>query len=86
VKLEGKLFRANLMIDMTTVEKPDIQDQFVRQLEQCLVELCRNMDAPIPLWLEKNTHEFARFHQTIFFSEQFTERINFDRMQIRWLK
>jgi hypothetical protein len=36
--------------------------------------------------MEKNTHEFARFHQTIFFAEQFTEPIKFERFQIRWLE
>jgi hypothetical protein len=40
---------------------------------------------PTPIWLEKNTREFARFHQTIFFEGQFTDRVPFDRLQIRWL-
>ncbi len=85
MKLEGKLFKANLMINTATVEKPDTQAPFVKQLESCLIDICRMLDSPIPLWLDKNTREFARFHQTLFFTEQFTEPVPFDRMQIRWL-
>jgi hypothetical protein len=86
MKLEGTVFRANLTIADTIVEQPDQPDAFVKQLEKCLIRLCRELEIPIPLWLEKNTREFARFHQTIFFEEQFTEKVNFNRFQIRLLK
>lgn len=85
MKLEGKLFKANLVVAIATVEKDKSDLSFVKQLEACLIDLCRQLDAPIPLWLDKNTKEFARFHQTLFFTEQFTESVLFDRMQIRWL-
>lgn len=85
MKLEGKVFRANLVLQESTYEQADTGGKFVPQLERCLVELCHQLEVPIPLWLEKNTHEFARFHQTIFFAEQFTEKIRFDRFQIRWI-
>jgi hypothetical protein len=81
--LEGRLFTANLLIREMTVEQPESQEKWVRQLENCLVELCRRLEVPLPLWLKKNTHEFARFHQTLFFADQFVEPIHFDRMQIR---
>ena len=82
MKLEGRIFRANLLLREATVEKADTDGKFVPQLEKCLIELCHELNVPIPLWLEKNTFEFARFHQTLFFAEQFTEKINFDRFQI----
>jgi hypothetical protein len=85
MKLEGRLFIANLLIKVETIEQQDSQERWVRQLENCLVELCRRLEVPLPLWLEKNTHEFARFHQTLFFGDQFIETIRFDRMQIRLL-
>jgi len=86
MRLEGKVFRANLRIADTIVEIPDQSDSFVKQLEKCLILLCRELEVPIPLWMEKNTHEFAAFHQTMFFEEQFTEKVNFNRFQIRLLK
>ena len=85
MKLEGRVFRANLLLSNITVEQPDTGEKFVPQLERCLIELCHSMDIPIPLWMKKNTHEFACFHQTVFFAEQFTETIRFDRFQINWL-
>ncbi len=86
MKLEGTVFRANLTIADTIVEQTDLPGSFVKQLEKCLIKLCRELEIPIPLWLEKNTREFAKFHQTIFFEEQFTEHVNFNRFQIRLLK
>lgn len=85
MKLEGRVFTANLLLREATVEQPTIEGKFVPQLEQCLIELCHRLDVPIPLWLEKNTREFARFHQTMFSAEQFIEPIRFDRFQINWV-
>jgi hypothetical protein len=85
MKLEGRLFTANLLTREVTIERPATAEPWVKQLEKVLIDVCHNLEAPIPLWLQKNTHEFASFHQTIFFAEQFTENVRFDRMQIRWL-
>ena len=86
MKLEGRIFRANLTVRELTVIQPETGDRFVRQLEKSLIELCHGLEIPIPLWLGKNTHEFARFHQTLFFADQFGETVTFDRFQIRWLE
>jgi len=59
--------------------------RFSVELEHALVLLCRELDIPVPMWMAKNTHEFAAFHQTIFFSEQYTEKVRFDRFQIKLL-
>jgi hypothetical protein len=85
MKLEGQLFAANLLLKELTIERHDDKDKWVKQLENCLIDLCHGLDVPIPLWLEKNSREFARYHQTLFFAEQFGEKIRFDRMQIRWI-
>ncbi len=85
MRLEGRLFRQNLMIREATVDQKETGPLFVNNLEQALISLCKMIDSPLPIWLEKNTHEFARFHQTIFFDGQFTEKTDFDRFQIRLL-
>ena len=48
--------------------------------------LCEEMDIPLPMWLSKNTHEFAAFRQTIFFAEQYNQKVSFDRFQMRLLE
>ena len=85
MKLEGKLFRANIVIRFFVVDYEKNELTFVKELENALILLCRELDCPIPLWLSKNTHEFAAFRQTVFFSDQFTEKVQFDRFQIHLL-
>jgi len=83
MRLEGKLFKGNLMIREAVATRDDPELSFVKELETALVDLCHILDIPIPLWLSKNTHEFAAFRQTMFFSDQYTEKVHFDRFQIR---
>ena len=83
--LEGRLFVANRLTEIKEVEYTNDDLTFSMQLENALVLLCKELDIPIPLWLKKNTHEFAAFHQTLFFSDQFNEKVKFDRFQIKWV-
>lgn len=85
MKLEGKLFKGNLMIAqaVSTIQAPEMS--FVKELETNLIDLCRQLEIPIPLWLSKNTHEFAAFRQTMFFADQYTEPVRFDRFQIKMM-
>lgn len=85
MRLEGRVFRQNRMIREAVVEQTETDQLFVQNLEMALISLCRQIESPIPIWLEKNTHEFAAFRQTMFFEGQFTERIDFDRFQIKLL-
>ena len=83
LKLEGRLFVANRMTEIREVTTEDTDPSYSKRLEKALVELCRQMDIPVPMWMKKNTKEFAAFGQTIFFREQYTEQVRFDRFQIR---
>lgn len=84
MKLEGRLFVANRMTEIKEIETADLEGEaFSQSLGRALVELCRQMDIPVPMWMKKNTHEFAAFRQTIFFSEQYTQKVRFDRFQIK---
>ena len=83
MKLEGRLFVANRMTEIKEVTTEDTDASYSKRLEKALIELCRQMDIPVPMWMKKNTHEFAAFRQTIFFKEQYTEKVRFDRFQIK---
>ncbi|MDO5738079.1 MAG: hypothetical protein Q4P65_02360 [Eubacteriales bacterium] len=83
--LEGKLLRAEKILALASVElKP--AGSFVQELETALRELCLKLDVPLPLWLDKNSKEFAKFRTTFFFPGQFTEEIPFERFQIQLLE
>ena len=84
--LEGRLFVANRMTEIKEVTTEDTDSSYSKRLEKALVELCRQMDIPVPMWMKKNTHEFAAFHQTIFFDEQYPEKVKFDSFQIKMIR
>jgi hypothetical protein len=83
MRLEGRLFVGSRLTEIKEVVTEDTDGPFSKQLEKALVLLCKEMDIPVPIWMKKNTKEFAAFHQTIFFSEQYPEKVRFDRFQIR---
>lgn len=86
MRLEGRIYRQNRALREAIVDLPDPGGlHYVELLDRTLIELCHQLDVPLPIWLQKNTTEFARFRQTIFFSGQFTEPVKFDRFQIRLL-
>lgn len=86
MRLEGKIFKANRLLRDATIDINDPEHRFSVQLEHGLIRLCHQLEIPLPLWMKKNTREFARFHQTVFFSEQFMETVLFERFQIRWIE
>jgi hypothetical protein len=83
LKLIGKLIKGTKIIKETVVEKEDENKSFRDTLEECFLEICRNLDIPVPLWLKKNTTEFGAYRRTFFNSEHFLEKIYFDRFEIR---
>lgn len=83
MKLEGTLYWENRPVARQTREIPDEGKSFVFHLDRCLLALCKDLEIPLPVWMGKNTREFAAYHQTVFFKEQFSETVLFDRLQIR---
>lgn len=83
LKLEGKLIKGTKITRRELFEKEDDSMPFREMLEECLISLCRELDIPVPIWMKKNTHEFATFHRTFFTADQFPEKVNFDRLEIK---
>lgn len=83
MKVEGRLFRESVLLAVESVTYTNEEVRFSKELENSLILLCRKMDIPVPLWLDKNTKEFAAFRQTIFFSEQFSQEVEFERFQFK---
>lgn len=86
MRLEGRTFKGNTILNVCVVDHTNEDVRFSKELEEALILLCAEMDIPIPMWLSKNTHEFAVFRQTIFFSEQYNQKVGFDRFQMRLLE
>jgi hypothetical protein len=83
LKLYGKLIKQTKIIKETFAEQNDDSISFRDQLELCLIQVCKDLDIQVPLWLKKNTKEFVNHHRTFFTSEHFVENINFDKFEIK---
>lgn len=83
MKLYGRLSKGTKIIKQAYVEKDDSEGTFHDRLEESLIEVCRKLDIPVPMWLKKNTTEFAMYRKTFFERDQFIESINFDRFEIK---
>lgn len=51
-------------------------------LQDALLELCRRMDVPRPLWLNKHEKEYNAFGRTAFSQDHFIESIPFTKLEI----
>ncbi len=80
--LNGKLLVEGRIVREGTSQDNDGEHSFRDKLENCLVELCSALEIPVPLWLKKNTKELAVFRKTFFSSEQFIEKVWFDKFEI----
>ncbi len=84
--VELTLYKANTVAGQASSPLEETGPGFSERLGQALISLCRELNVPLPLWLNKNTKEFAHFHQTLFFPEQFDEVVMFDRMRLKILE
>lgn len=81
--LTGKIFIKNrLAREAETADNEEGHD-FRDKLEKCLIDLCAALEIPVPLWLKKNTKELAIFRRTFFTSEQFIDKVWFDKLEIK---
>lgn len=85
MRVEGRAYKDNYLIHVLLSERDEPGLRFVKQLENCLIDICHQLYISPPLWMEKNTHEFAAWHQTVFHADQFMEEVPFARLQIKWL-
>lgn len=83
MKVEGRTFIGNNIINVKIVEHENPDVRFAKELEESLILVCRELNMPCPMWLSKNTHEFAAFRQTMFYAEQFNQEVSFDRFQFK---
>lgn len=85
MRLQGKLIKGTILVRDIVVEREDGSTPFHDLLEGCLIDLCRELDIQVPIWLKKNTKEFAAHRTAYFGPDQFIEKVKFDRFEIRVL-
>lgn len=78
----GKLTKKNMILTEEKAEYTDSDMTFQQKLTNCLIDICKKMDIQVPIWMNKNTKELAKFNKTFFTDEQFMEKVYFDRFEI----
>ena len=53
--------------------------------EAAIAEICRRLDLPKPLWMDKNRREWQDFGQTRFLPDAFFEHVQFERLEIEFM-
>jgi hypothetical protein len=82
LKLYGRLIKQGKLLKETGAVPKNDDGDFRDQLEECLIAVCKELDIEVPIWLKKNTTEFALYRKTSFNSDHFGEAIKFDRFEI----
>lgn len=83
MRLYGRPIYDNYALTEVMVSNTDESLSFHQQLEKCLLAVCRELDISVPIWLDKNTTEFACFRRTFFMKDQFIDNIKFDKLEIQ---
>ncbi|MEN6313398.1 MAG: hypothetical protein ABFD25_04015 [Clostridiaceae bacterium] len=81
--LTGKIFVETKLVREAETADNDEGHNFRDKLEKCLIDLCAKLEIPVPLWLKKNTRELGILKKTFFTSEQFIDKVWFDRFEIK---
>ncbi len=87
MRLEGRIYAGKDVLSLS-VETVELQEglPLTTCLDRALVKICHNLQLPSLNWLSKNTREFSRYRQTIFFPEQFNEPVNFSQFEIKLIE
>ncbi|TYQ14971.1 UNVERIFIED_CONTAM: hypothetical protein Cloal_1370 [Acetivibrio alkalicellulosi] len=81
--LTGKLYKGTSLIKELKINNDNSDKPFRDVLEDSLIGLCRQLDIPVPIWLDKNTSELARHRKTVFLRDQFVEKVEYDKFEIK---
>ena len=82
MKFFGRVMKERFVMVETMTEDFETGKPLVDRLENCLRKICKEFDLSVPIWLDRNTSEFACFKRTTFTPEQFIDQVRFDRLEI----
>lgn len=83
IRMWGILRKKQKIVKDITLAAGSATDEDVRA---CVLEMCRQLDIPNPIWLSKQEGEMERFGRTSFHADNFIESIGFDRFEIEILR
>lgn len=83
-RIWGKLMKDTRMIEEEVVSS-NSENDYERDLEICIKEICNRLDISNPYWLPINYGEFQKMNKTAFNKDNFIEDVKFDKFIIEEL-
>lgn len=83
IRLWGILRRKQKIALDVTLEAESASPQ---DIHACVTEMCRQLDIPNPIWLNKQESEMEKFGRTSFSADNFIESIPYDRFEVEILR
>lgn len=82
MKVWGKLWKNNRIICKHVETVPEKNAEAVRDWHDALGKLCEHMDLSRPIILDKHVSDFNKFSRACFYSGDFIEPVDFDKLEI----
>ncbi|MCQ2543166.1 MAG: hypothetical protein MJ126_03300 [Lachnospiraceae bacterium] len=84
-RLWVKEIKDNHLIMDTTISDSSSETR-THKIFSSLEKACSEFDITVPIWLDKNIHEFKSVSKTRFNKDSFIESIEFDYLEIQILE
>lgn len=78
----GKIVKNTMILKEEYAEEVESSGSYRDNLEKCFLSVCKKMGLEVPIWMKKNTREFASYNRTMFFKENFIDEVAFDYFEI----
>lgn len=82
-KIWGKIYK-NHKMQNDMVWETILSDHEAEQ--EAVEEICKKLDIPQPIWLNKQLSEMEQFGRTRFNSDNFMESITFDQFEVEYIR
>lgn len=82
MRIWGKLWKNNRMIEDTVIENYDMEQTRTTKVYESLDKICQTFDLQNPIWLDINKQDFIRTSKCRFYADSFIETIDFDYLEL----
>ena len=82
LRLYGKIVKNTMILREEYAEENEFAGTYRENLEKCFLVVCKKLGLEVPIWMKKNTREFASYNKTMFFREHFIDDVPFDYFEI----
>lgn len=86
MKIWARIIKENHTVKDTVIEKNQSELTRTKKILTSLEEVCHDWDLAVPIWLDSTITDFQRRSKCRFYSDCFTESIDFDYLELQVLE